>query len=318
MTSISKNALLAGGSLAVASSAMFTGKVIVAKLAYGRGLDPAGLVLLRMVFSSPVYCLLLLCELRRGVKITFSDSVKIILMGLLGYFVSTTLDFVGIHYISTALERMILQLSPSVVMLVGFVFMHEKLDMKLIFAMALGYAGVTLMVQSELGGAPTSGHAANALLGVGLVGAATVVYAIYVIGAERMMRRVDSGIFTSLGMIGASVGVFIFYVADKGLAAPTHDSGALWLGVVMAVFCTLVPSYMINRAIHLIGGARMGPFNYFGMGLTFIVSAWLLDEAFPAEKLAGILFAMAGALALTMGKAKKSAAEKPAREGGEC
>jgi drug/metabolite transporter (DMT)-like permease len=309
MTAISKNTLLAGGALAVASSMMFTGKVIVAKLAYARGLDTAGLVLLRMVFSSPVYCFMLLYELRRGMKISFPDAVKSVLMGMMGYFVSTTLDFWGIQYISTALERMILQLSPSIVMIIGVLFMRERIDRKLLLAMALGYAGVTLMVRSELGGAPTSGHAANAILGVTLVGAATFVYAVYVMCAERMMQRVDSGIFTSLGMIGASVGVFVFYAVDKGFVAPTRDSGALWLGVVMAVFCTLIPSYMINKAIHMIGGARMGPFNYVGMGLTFFISAWILDEAFPPEKLAGILFAMAGALALTLGRGKPQPAE---------
>jgi drug/metabolite transporter (DMT)-like permease len=302
MTAVSRNTLVAGGLLAVASSAMFTGKVIVAKLAYARGLDPAGLVLLRMVFSSPVYCFILLYELRRNAKVTFSDGSKALLLGLLGYFLSTTLDFWGIQYISTALERMILQLSPSIVMLIGVFFMREKIDLRLLMAMALGYAGVTLMVRSELGGAPSSGHAANALWGVALVGGATLVYAMYVMGAERMMRRVQSGIFTSLGMIGASVGVFIFYAFDKGFVAPTHDTGALGLGLVMAVFCTLIPSYMVNQAIHMIGGARMGPFNYVGMGLTFVVSAWLLDESFPPEKLAGIFFAMAGALALTLGK----------------
>jgi drug/metabolite transporter (DMT)-like permease len=308
MTTISRKTLIAGGLLAVASSALFTGKVIVAKLAYRHGIDPLGLMLLRMLFSAPVYCFMLLFELRRGVRIGRADILKTVALGIAGYYLTCILDFTGVEYISTALERMLLQLSPSVVMIVGALFLGEKLERRLVFAMALGYAGVALMVQSELWHAATPLHASHAFLGVVLVTAATVIYALYVMGAERLMQRVDSSLFTSLGMLSASLGVCTHYVVARGFTAPTHDASALWLCLVMAVFCTIVPSYIVNRAIHMIGGARMGPFNYVGMGLTFILSAVLLDEAFPPLKLAGILFAVAGALALTLGRVRRETA----------
>lgn len=304
---LTRKSLILGGLLAVFSSALFTGKVIVAKLAYRHGIDPLGLMLLRMVFSAPVYCFMLFWELRHDVRIERIDLAKTFALGILGYYLTCMLDFTGVEFISTALERMLLQLSPSVVMIIGAVFLHEKLERRLVLAMALGYAGVTMMVHSELGMAASPAHASKAWMGVVLVGSATVIYALYVMGAERIMRRVDSGLFTSLGMLSACIGVCAHYLVVRGFTMPLGDASAWWLCGVMAVFCTIIPSYTVNMAIHMLGGARMGPFNYAGMGLTFIFSAMLLNEAFPPMKLAGILFAMAGALAMTLGKSKPPA-----------
>jgi drug/metabolite transporter (DMT)-like permease len=103
-------------------------------------------------------------------------------------------------------------------------------------------------------------------------------------------------------MLAATVSIFLHYAITKGFVVPTHDPVALGWGAFLAIFCTVIPTYMNNEAIHLIGGARMGPFNYVGMGLTFLVSALVLDERFPPCKLAGILLAIVGALALTLGR----------------
>lgn len=297
----SGNALLVGGLLACASSALFTGKVIVAKLAYARGIDPVGLVLLRMVFASPFFSAILLYELRKGVRVKAWDAAYICLLGFMGYYVSSMLDFVGILYISTALERMILQLSPSFVMLIGLLFLKEKLEFRLLLSMAVGYAGVMLMVHSEHGGG-----SGNVLLGVACIGGATLVFAVYMIFVERILRRIPSAFMTSLAMLAASVGVFVQYLLSRGFAAPTHDPAVLAYGLVIALACTVVPSFMINLAIKKIGGARMGPFNFAGMAFTFLLSALILDERFPVTKLAGIVLAAAGALLLTLWKTRKA------------
>jgi len=297
--------MMIGGLLAVCSSALFTGKVIVAKLAYERGIDPLGLVTLRMAFACPFFSLMLLYQWRKGVRMGVRDTFVAMGLGLLGYYISSTLDFYGIQYISTALERMILQLSPSVVMIIGVVFMRERFDTRLLASMLVGYVGVAFMVYSEVGGAISAEHARNQWFGILCLGVCIVSYALYVIGAERMMRRVDNVMFTSVAMIGASFGVCVHYFLARGFVAPTRDAGACFLGLVIAVFCTVIPSYLVNMAIHRIGGARIGPFSYVGMGLTFVVSAVVVEEAFPVVKLLGIGLAVAGAVMLTFAHRKK-------------
>ena len=302
----SKSTILAGALLATGSSALFTGKVIVAKLAYERGIDPLGMVLLRMVFASPFFIAILLMRLRHGARAKATDIAFAVLLGLVSYYLSSMLDFCGIQYISTALERMILQLSPSFVVLIGVLFMGQKLDYRLLGAIAIGYCGIALMVLSESGPEAANAASSNTLLGVTLILAATLCFSLYVIGAERMMLRMESRFFTALAMTGACVGVFIHYAISRGFTPPTHDPVVGMLGLAMGLFCTVLPSFMINRAIQLIGGSNIGPYNYVGMGLTFVASAILLDETFTLIKLSGILLASAGALALTMGKKKET------------
>ena len=299
---ISNKAFLAGGLLALSASALFTGKVIVAKLVYARGVDPVGLVFLRMLFSLPFYAGILLFQLHRGARIGCRDVWTVMFLGILGYYVSSMLDFTGIRYISTALERMILQLAPSFVMLYGIVFCGDKFDRKLLVALVIGYVGVALMVGSELGSAPTAAHAANSWIGVLCVLGSTAIFAVSLIWGERLLRRVKSGVMTSIAMLAAGAAIFLHYAIAKGVVVPTHDPVALGWGAFLAIFCTVIPTYMNNEAVHLIGGARMGPFNYVGMGLTFVVSAFVLDERFPVFKLLGIILAVVGALALTLGR----------------
>ena len=291
--------ILLGGLFAVLSSALFTGKVIIAKLAYARGIDPLGLVALRMMFASPFFMVMLYRRRENLYGLSWRQLAAMVVLGLVGYYLASILDFFGILYISTALERMILQLSPSMVLIIGVVFMGQKFDRRLMYSILIGYIGVGLMVCSEMieGGSTESVH--TSWLGVVLIFAATVSFALYVIGAEKFMRTVESRAFTALMMLGACGGVLIHYMVMKGFVVPTHDLGEFGYGAMMGIFCTVVPSFMINRAIQLIGGSRIGPYNYFGMGLTFVVSSMLLDESFSPLKLLGIFLAAAGALALT-------------------
>ncbi|MFA5257779.1 MAG: DMT family transporter, partial [Opitutales bacterium] len=184
-----KSSMLAGAALAVGSSALFTGKVIVAKLAYARGIDPLGMVLLRMVFASPFFAVILIFELRRGVRVPARDVALAMFFGLLSYYLASILDFTGIQYISTALERMTLQLSPSFVVLIGVLFLGEKLDLRVLRAIGIGYFGVALMVYSEMGLGSQSARSAQSWIGVICVLGATLSFSFYVLGAERMMRR---------------------------------------------------------------------------------------------------------------------------------
>lgn len=306
---ISRRNILVGAILATASSALFTGKVIVAKLAYAHGIDPLGIISLRMVSASPFFAAMLLLRLRQGARVSPRDLGVALFLGILCYYVASMLDFGGVQYVSTALERMILQLSPSFVLFIGVLFMGEKLDLRLLASICVGYLGVALMVYSELGGAGSAPAHPLAWLGVLMIIGATLCFSIYVIGAERMMRRMDSRLFTSLSMIGACGGVFAHYVVQRGFVAPTHDPVVLGYGVAMGIFCTVLPSFMVNRAIQMMGGQRIGPYNYAGMGLTFVASSFLLNESFSVLKLAGILLACVGAMALTFGGARNKASK---------
>ncbi len=136
----SRATTLGGGYiLAGAGAILFSLKGILAKLAYGDGaapeVDAITLMALRMAFSLPFYIVAgaygWKARAARG-EPTFSRGllVKAVLVGLLGFYVSSYLDFAGLQYLSAQFERLILMTYPIFVVLLGAAFFGARLHKK--------------------------------------------------------------------------------------------------------------------------------------------------------------------------------------------
>ncbi len=299
--------LLLGGLLASASTMLFTGKVIVAKMMYLEGIGPTGTLALRMAFALPFFVAPALRDAwNPETRVRAGDVALACLTGLLGYYCASFLDFFGIRYISTALERMILNTYPSVVMLAGALLLGRRLDARLGVAMLVGYTGIALMLHEEF--ALMTGPGDRPLLGAALIFTSVVVYSSSVLLAERVMGRIGSRRFTSIAMGAASVGVLVHYCAQYGLTPPSRDPDVVAMGAVLGVFSTVLPVYIYNRALQMVGAQRVGLLGFPGVAATFGISALLLGEPFSLAKVLGICIAAGGALLVVTGRDKPSAA----------
>ena len=90
-------------SLAIAGSMLFSGKAIVVKLAYRYGVDPATLLALRMALALPFFVIAYAWSARGAAPLATADHMRLIAIGLLGYYAASYLDFLGLQYISAAL-----------------------------------------------------------------------------------------------------------------------------------------------------------------------------------------------------------------------
>ena len=287
--------LLVGGLLAVVGTTLFTGKVVVAKIMYQHGLGPVEVLALRMAFALPFFLLPAVRDMWRPATRPVGRDIALIgLMGVLGYYAASMFDFYGVQYISTALERMILNMYPSAVMLLGICFLGRNLDPRLIVSLVIGYAGIALMMHEEL--ALANGPGDRPFLGALLVGASVLTYSTSVLGAEGVMKRVGSRRFTSLAMTLSCFAVLAHYFAQSGFVPPSRDPAVVGMGAFIGFFCTVVPAYAFNRAVQLIGAQRVGLFGFAGVGISFAFSSALLGEAFTPVKTLGIAVAAAGAL----------------------
>ncbi|MGH8516950.1 MAG: DMT family transporter, partial [Panacagrimonas sp.] len=110
---------LSGLALAALGAIFFSGKAIVAKLLYREGIDPVTLIALRMTLSAPVFVLIAAWTTLRSPRLSRRDLVRVALLGVIGYYGSSMLDFMGLQYITAGLERLILFLTPTFVLLLG-------------------------------------------------------------------------------------------------------------------------------------------------------------------------------------------------------
>lgn len=304
--------LLAGGLLAIAGTTLFTGKVIVAKLMYAHGMSPSGVLALRMSVALPFFLAPALRDLWTARnRMSLRDLAFTCLMGVMGYYVASMFDFVGVQYISTSLERMILNMYPSVVMLLGLLFLRRKFEPRLLVSLLLGYAGIGIMMHEEFALASTPGE--RPLLGAAFVLCSVLTYSVSVLGAESVIQRVGPRRFTSLAMTAACFAILTHYVAQSGFTLPSRDPQVLGLGLFLGFFCTVVAAYSFNTAVKLLGAQRVGLFSYLGAGITFTVAAAVLGEAFTVLKVLGICVAASGAL-VVMGGGGHKPAPQPAVE----
>ena len=116
--------------LGVIGIVLFSSKAVMVKLAYNYKIDAITMLLLRMLFSFPFYVVIayLYRNENQGVKIVKKDYAWIAFFGLVGYYLASLFDFVGLTYIKASLERIILFVYPTIVILLNRFFLNNQLQ----------------------------------------------------------------------------------------------------------------------------------------------------------------------------------------------
>jgi drug/metabolite transporter (DMT)-like permease len=290
-----RRSLLAGVALAIAGSVLFSGKAIVVKLAYRYGVDPITLIALRMVFSLPFFIVAYLLTSRGAPALARGDHLRLIALGVLGYYLASYLDFLGLQYVSAALERLILFLNPTIVLLISAFFLAKRIRRLDWVALSVAYAGIVLAfwhdVQLEGG---------QIVLGSALVFGSAVCYAVYLVSGGELVKRLGAIRLTSYAMCVSSLAVFIQFAVVNPWTALDQPTPVYWLSLLNAVVCTVLPVFAMMLAIERIGAGRasmaamVGPIATIGLAFVF------LGEPVSGWQLAGTLLVLAGVYVLTL------------------
>ena len=155
-----------GIGFAILAAFGFSFKAIFVKLAYAAApVDAVTLLTLRMTFALPIVVGVSIVVGRSAPSLTRKDWGLLVVLGLLGYYGASILDFVGLQYISAALERLILFTYPTMTVLIGVLFMGKHLERRQVGALLLSYAGIGLAFAHDL---VVAGDANTVLLGAAL------------------------------------------------------------------------------------------------------------------------------------------------------
>lgn len=293
--------------LAILAAFGFSFKAIFVKLAYAAApVDAVTLLTLRMTFALPVVLWVSLSLLRSGPALTRQDWGLLILLGLLGYYGASILDFVGLQYISAALERLILFIYPTLTVLIGVLFMGKRLERRQIGALLLSYAGIGLAFAHDLQVADDMGVV---LLGAAFVFGSALSYALYSAGAEIAIKRVGSMRFAALGIIVSTLATQIHFVLSQPLSALNQPAPVYLYGAGMALFSTVLPVFWQSAAVQRIGAARTVLIGTLGPILTIFFGWLLLAEPVSLAQLAGAGLVLAGVLLV----ARRAAPAQPSQ-----
>lgn len=281
--------------LATLGAIAFSGKAIIVKLGYRHGADAVTLLMLRMLFALPIFIAMAWWAGRGKPPLTRRDWAGVLGLGFSGYYLSSFLDFAGLQYITASLERLILYLNPTLVVIFGWLFYRRSVTRGQLAGMALSYCGVLLVFGHELGA-----QGAHAAWGALLVLLSAISYAVYLIYSGEMVRRLGSlrlvGLATSVACV---LCIAQFLLVREVASLQTVAPQVLWLSLLNATLCTAAPVLMVMMAIERIGPGMTAQTGMIGPLSTILMGVWLLDEGFNAWMLAGTCLVMGGILLFT-------------------
>ena len=281
--------LATGIALAALGAVLFSAKAIIVKLAYRHGVDAVTLIMYRMLFALPLFVLLAWWGGRGKAALTGRDWRVVVGLGFSGYYLASMLDFLGLQYISASLERLILYLNPTLVLLLSVLLHGKRVTARQALALAVSYAGVLVVFGHEatLAG-PQSGWGALLVFG------SAVSYAVYLVSSGQEVQRLGALRLTGLATAVACGLCIAQFLLLRPLQAAWVAEPVLWLSVVNAIACTFVPVLMVMMAVQRLGATLAAQVGMVGPLSTLLLGVLVLGEPFNAWIVAGTALVLAG------------------------
>ena len=275
--------------LATLGAIAFSGKAIIIKLAYRHGVDAVTLITYRMLFALPMFLLLAWWAGRGKPPLTRRDKLAVLGLGFSGYYLASFLDFAGLAYISASLERLILYLNPTIVLLLALIVFKRKVTQRQLIALAVSYCGVLLVFGHEV--TLVGSHVA---LGAALVFGSAVSYAVYLVYSGEEVKRLGALRLTGLATTVACVLCIVQFLLLRPMSALLVAPEVIWLSVLNATVCTFAPVLMVMMAIERIGAAVAAQTGMIGPLSTILMGVLILGEPFTVWVAAGTLLVLVG------------------------
>ncbi len=282
----------------------FSGKAIIVKILYRYpGIDAETLLALRMLVALPFFIIIAAWP-RHPDQAALSprDIAKCGVLGFLGYYLSSYLDFLGLHYVTATLERLILYLGPTIVLLLSVMLRGIRVSRLQIVGLVVSYIGVALAFAPDIFLALSHRPLADAHMTLGslLVFGSAMSYSLYLIGGGELVKRIGAVRMTAFSGGAASVYCICQYFVLRPMdhwSDITDFPGPVYaLSLVNGTICTVLPILLVMVAISRIGASAAAQIGMVGPVSTILMAAIILGEPVGPWQVAGTILVMTGVL----------------------
>ncbi len=282
--------------LGISGILLFSSKAVMVKLAYQYEVDTITLLLLRMVFSLPFYLGVIAWHRTKTNQDTkrpplqINDYGYLILFGFLGYYLASYFDFLGLNYIKAGLERIILFLYPTLVLLISWLVRGQKITSQQLLGVVITYLGVVGIFATELNLSVQE----NVWLGGILIFLSALTYGSYIVGSGWLIPKFGATLFTSYAMVVSCICVIVHYLLVVDTPLLSLPGQVYLIGLLMAVFATVIPSYLISYAIKGLGANNFSVLGSLGPVSTIVLAYFFLGETLTWFQLVGAVVVISG------------------------
>lgn len=291
---------LIGAAWVFSGAVLFSTKAVLVKLAYRHDVDSVSLLALRMLFALPLYLVIARWSNHGARRMPVERGLlwKTFGFGLMGFYLASFFDFLGLRYLSAGMERIILFLYPTLVLFLSAVFLGKRITPVQVGAVALSYLGVAIAFL----GVDTQSMSNNFYLGGGLVFLSALTYAIYLMGTGELVPKLGTFRFTAYAMLAATVGVLTQQLVVNGFALFDFHPLVYLYGGLMGLFATVLPSFMFSEGIRRIGSGNAAIISSVGPFSTIVLEYLFLEERFGGWQWLGAVLVVSGVLLISLSK----------------
>jgi drug/metabolite transporter (DMT)-like permease len=285
-----------GIALVLLASVGFSVRGILVKLAYPYGVDAVTLMALRMLFSLPFFVLMGWLAGPPPQPIGRADWVMLLALGFIGYYLSSLLSFLGLLYVPASLERLLLYLTPTLVVLLSALVLRQAVQRRHVVALAMTYSGIVLVMGNSFA---VTAEPQPLAIGSVLVFCSALTYAVYLIASGTVIPRIGSVRFTAYASGTACLFVIAHFALVRDLQALDLPLPVYAYGVAMAVVSTVLPTWMMAEGIGRIGANRASIVSSIGPVSTIVLAFLVLGEAITPVQLGGAGLVLAGVVVVS-------------------
>ena len=276
----------------------FSFRPILIKLSYAvHPVSPNTLLFLRMALSLPFFLVIAWWLRGRQPRLTARDWAGVAGLGFIGYYAASFLDFIGLQYVGAGVGRLILFLYPTLVLVLSSLFLRNNPTLRQVGALVLSYAGIALVVSDQV-----DATAAGKLfvLGVMLVFASALCYAIYLVAGSELVKRIGSMRFTAYSMVVATLPAIAQFLLLEPRGALDLPHSVWTYAIILATVSTVLPLFLQAEALRRIGATEFALVGAVSPVSVAVMSALGLDEPFGLRQAAGAALVIFGVLLVSL------------------
>jgi len=286
---------LAGFMFTFIGAILFSTKAVIVKKAFADiKVDALSLLAVRMICAVPFYLVVAFYKTNQGsnTKLTRKQWGFLFVLGLMGYYISSFLDFVGLQYISAGLERLILFLYPTITVLITTFFFKQKISTIQKLALLVTYTGIAIAFFGEL--KIDTGNP-NFYWGSSLIFLCAITYGFFIAGSGQLIPQIGATKFTAYAMTVACLGVLAHFFINGNFTVIESGNTTFWLyGVLLAVVATVIPTFLISAGLKKMGSNNVAIISSVGPVSTIIQAHFILGEQIFAAQIIGTVLVIAG------------------------
>jgi drug/metabolite transporter (DMT)-like permease len=276
----------------------FSFRPLLIKLSYAAyPISPTTLLFLRMALSAPFFAVIAWALRRQEPRLTRRDWAGVVALGFVGYYAASFLDFIGLQYVGAGVGRLILFLYPTLVLVLSFVFLAKRPSGREIGALVLSYGGIALVVSDQVG---ASQQGRLFLLGVLLVFASALCYAVYLVAGSQVVKRIGSMRFTAYSTLVATAPAVAQFLVFEPPGALQLPAGVWTYAALIATVATVLPLFLQAEALKRIGANQFALVGAASPVSVALLSALGLDEPFGPRQMGGAVLVIAGVLLVSL------------------